>query len=191
MQAFPISQLLHETNEYFTWGLAELSSNFSELKLTTSNIRNEFSLSIESDYVQNSEIEVSYNRYLNDWVRLYAGVNSENEMPDSYDEFNTVGLVGVKYFTPYMFNVDVNIDHQLRPRIRIDKELLLFPRIFLEGEYEYLADFGWVNDLENEDDFEGETEWLIRTAYMLSRNFSIQANYNSHYGWGGGLSIRF
>jgi hypothetical protein len=102
-----------------------------------------------------------------------------------------VGLVGVKYFTPYMFNVDVNIDHQLRPRIRIDKELLLFPRIFLEGEYEYLADFGWVNDLENEDDFEGETEWLIRTAYMLSRNFSIQANYNSHYGWGGGLSIRF
>lgn len=191
MQAFPIRKLIHETNQYFTWGLAELGSNFSELKLTSSNIRNEFSLSIESDYAQNSEIEVSYNRYLNDWVRLYAGVNSENEIPDSYDEFNTVGLVGVKYFTPYMFNVDVNLDHQLRPRIRLDKELLLFPRIFLEGEYEYLADFGWVNDLENGDDFKGETEWLIRTAYMLSRNFSIQANYNSHYGWGGGLSIRF
>ena len=191
MKDFPIKELLDETDHYYSWGLAQLGSNFSSLKLTSSNIRNEFNLRVQSDYNRNSEAEFSYNRYLNDWVRIYVGVNSENEIPESYNEFNTVGLAGIKYFTPYMFNVDVSIDHQLRPRVRVDKEILLFPRFFLEGEYEYRADFGWVNNLENNTGFEGEVEWLIRASYILSRNFSIQANYNNLYGWGGGLSVRF
>ncbi|MCK9321730.1 MAG: multicopper oxidase domain-containing protein, partial [Bacteroidales bacterium] len=191
MKDFPVQELINETDHYFSWGLAELGSNFSELSLTSSNIRNEFNLIIETDYNQNSEVELSYNRYLNDWVRIYAGVNSENKIPDSYDEFNTVGLVGIKYFTPYMFNVDVSIDHQLRPRVRVNKEILLFPRFFIEGEYKYRADFGWVNNLEDNTSFEGESEWLIRSSYIVSRNFSIQANYNSNYGWGGGLTVRF
>lgn len=190
MKDFPIKGLIDETDHYFPWGLAQLGSNFSELRLTSSNIRNEFDLHVESDYVRNSEVEFSYNRYLNDWVRIYAAVNSENEIPDSYDEFNTVGLVGIKYFTPYMFNVDVSLDHQLRLRLRVSREILLFPRFFLEGEYEYRADFGWVNELEDKD-FEGDDEWLIRASYILSRNFSIQANYNNLHGWGGGLSVRF
>ena len=191
LKDFPVQELIDETDHYFSWGLAQLSSNFSELRLTSSSIRNEFNLRVETDYDQNSEVELSYDRYLNDWVRIYAGVNTENEIPDSYDEFNNVGLVGVKYFTPYMFNVDVSIDHQFRPRVRVDKEILLFPRFFLEGEYEYRADFGWVNDLEDNTSFKGEDEWLVRVSYILSRNFSIQANYNYLYGWGGGLSVRF
>jgi CopA family copper-resistance protein len=191
MEDYPLKKVIDEADHYYFWGLAELSSNFSELILTSSSIRNEFNLRVESDYNMNSEAEFSYNRYLNDWVRIYAGINTENVIPDSYDEFNTVGLAGVKYSTPYMFNVDVSVDHQLRPRVRIDKEILLFPRFFLEGEYEYRADFGWVNDIDGNSSFEGEDEWLIRASYILSRNFSIQANYNNIYGWGGGLSIRF
>lgn len=191
MEDYPEKELIDETNQYYFWGLAELGSNFSEIRLTTSSIRNEFNLRLETDYKMNSEIELSYDRYLNDWVRVYAGINSENEVPDSYDELNTVGLVGVKYFTPYMFNVDLSLDHQLRPRIRIDQEFLLFPRFFIEGEYEYRADFGWVNDLGGNTTFVGGNEWLIRVSYILSRNFSLQGNYNNHFGWGGGITVRF
>jgi hypothetical protein len=191
MKDYPVQKLIDETDHYYSWGLARAGSNFNELFLTSSNIRNEFGLRTEFDYDQNLEAEISYNRYLNDWVRVYAGVNTETSTPDSYDTFNTVGLVGVKYFTPYRFNVDVSMDHQLRPRIRLDRELLIFPRIFLEGEYEYRADFGWVNDLENNKSFESETQWLVGVAYILSRNFSIQANYNNRYGLGGGLLARF
>ena len=191
MVDFSAQTLTHETDLYYSWGLARAGSNFNELFLTSSNIRNEFGLRAEFDYDQNAEIEVNYNRYLNGWVRLYVGVNTETEIPNSYDEFNTVGLVGVKYFAPYRFNVDVSMDHQLRPRIRLDRELLIFPRIFLEGEYEYRADFGWVNELENNISYESETQWLVGVAYILSRNFSIQGNYNNVYGWGGGLLARF
>ncbi|WP_298495461.1 multicopper oxidase domain-containing protein [uncultured Algibacter sp.] len=190
MEAYPVRKLINETDHYYSWGRARAGSNFTELNLMSSNIRNEFGLRTEFDYDQNAEVEVNYNRYLNDWVRVYAGVNTETSTPDSYDTFNTVGLVGVKYFTPYRFNVDVSMDHQLRPRIRLDRELLLFPRLFLEGEYEYRADFGWVNDIGNTS-YQGETQWLVGASYILSRNFSIQGNYNNRYGWGGGLLVRF
>ncbi|WP_034043578.1 multicopper oxidase domain-containing protein [Wocania ichthyoenteri] len=191
MEAYPVQKLINETDHYYSWGRARAGSNFTELNLMSSNIRNEFSLRTELDYNKNLEAEVNYNRYLNDWVRVYAGINTETSTPDSYDTFNTVGLVGVKYFTPYRFNVDVSMDHQLRPRIRLDRELLLFPRFFIEGEYEYRADFGWVNNLENNNSYEGETQWLVGASYILSRNFSIQGNYNNRYGWGGGLLVRF
>lgn len=191
MKKYPMKYLVDETNKYYSWGLARIGSNFNELSLVSSNLRNEFSLRAEADYDQNMEVEVNYNRYLNDWVRLYAGVNSENKIPNSYDAFNTVGLAGVKYFTPYMFNLDLSMDTQLRPRIRLDRELYILPHIFLEGEYEYRADFGWVNTLDNNSSYEGETQWLVGLSYILSRNFSIQGNYNNRYGWGGGLMIRF
>ncbi len=48
-----------------------------------------------------------------------------------------------------------------------------FPRFFMEGEYEYRADCGWVNGLEDNTSYEGEDEWLVRASYILSRNFSI------------------
>lgn len=193
MKNFPVQKLIDETDHYYSWGLLRAGSNFNELFLTSSNIRNEFGLRAEFDYKQNAEIEFNYNRYLNDWIRIYAGVNTETSTPDSYDTFNTVGLVGIKYFTPYRLNVDVSMDNQLRPRIRLDRELYLFPRIFLEGEYEYRADFGWVNDINDKGNssYVGETQWLVGLSYILSRNFSLQGNYNSRYGWGGGLIARF
>jgi len=190
MEDFPVQKLIDETDHYYSWGLLRAGSNFNELFLMSSNIRNGFGLRAEFDYDRNLEAEVNYDRYLNDWVRLYVGVNTETEIPNSFDEFNTVGLIGVKYFTPYRFNVDVSMDNQLRPRVRLDRELLIFPRIFLEGEYEYRADFGWVNDL-GDSSFESETQWLVGLSYILSRNFSIQGNYNNRYGWGGGLLARF
>lgn len=191
MEDYPFKKLVHETDQYYSWGMAQLGSNFSETRLTSSNIRNEFSFRAELDYKQNAEIEFNYNRYLNDWVRLYAGLNTENKMPDSYEQFNTVGLVGIKYFTPYMFILDLSVDHQLRPRIRINRKILLFPRFFLEGEFEYRSDFGYVNDLENNKNYKSETQWLVRGSYMLSRNFSIQGNYSNKYGLGAGMSVRF
>lgn len=190
MKDFPVQKLIDETDHYYSWGLLRGGSNFNELFLMSSNIRNGFGLRAEFDYDKNLEAEINYDRYLNDWVRLYVGINTETKIPNSFDEFNTVGLVGVKYFTPYRFNVDVSMDNQLRPRIRLDRELYLFPRIFLEGEYEYRADFGWVNDLGGSS-FESETQWLVGLSYILSRNFSVQANYNNRYGWGGGLLARF
>ncbi|KPM49644.1 multicopper oxidase domain-containing protein [Jiulongibacter sediminis] len=189
MKPFPVKNLIHETDRFYSWGTARLGSNFNEIRLTSSSIRNEFNAMAEADYSGKVELQADYSYYLNDWVRLYAGVNSENE--GTSEPFNTVALAGLRYFMPYMFSLDFSLDHQLRPRVRLDRELLLFPRLFLEAEYDYRADFGWINKTEGVSEYQGETEWLIGVSYILSKNFSIQANYNNLYGWGGGLLLRF
>jgi len=92
-----------------------------------------------------------------------------------------------------MFNLDVRIDSRLRPEFRISRELMLFPRTFIFGEYEHQFDFGWTRseNLGTGTDFEQEISWSAGLEYMLSRNFSLMGRYDNSYGAGGGLTIRF
>ncbi|MDX5419563.1 MAG: copper oxidase, partial [Hymenobacteraceae bacterium] len=98
---------------------------------------------------------------------------------------------------PYMFNLDLRIDNKLRPEIRLGREVLIFPRTFLFGEYEYQADFGWVNDFEPEevtgkvDNYRSETTWNVGLEYLVSKTFSVMGSYDNRFGAGGGLTVRF
>lgn len=95
-----------------------------------------------------------------------------------------------------MFNLDVRIDNQLRPQLRIGRELMLFPRTIIFGNYEYLVDLGWINDL-NEDvpggniNYKEEITWNAGVEFLLSKNFALMASYDNRFGPGGGLSILF
>ena len=137
------------------------------------------------------EAEVSYERYMQDYFRVFGGVNFENEIEGSLDEISTTAVVGIRYFTPYMFDLDMRIDNQLRPQVGIGRELMIFPRLSVFGEIEYQADFGWVNDFESDKKYKSETVWGAGLDYMLSRKFSITASYDNRFGAGGGLSLRF
>jgi hypothetical protein len=68
---------------------------------------------------------------------------------------------------------------------------MLFPRFVIFGEYEFQADFGWVNELPEGTDFEKEQVYTVGAEYFLSRNFSLMGSYDNRFGAGGGLSIRF
>ena len=104
-------------------------------------------------------------------------------------------MAGIRFLTPYLFNLDVRMDNELRPELRISREILILPRTAIFGNYEYQADFGWVNDLKNEDgtaaNFNDEITWSAGVEYFLSRNFSLMGSYDSRFGAGGGLSVRF
>lgn len=191
LRGYPVSELIHETNRWYSWGLADVASHLTEVNLVTSNLRNQFNLSAEYGWNQNMEAEFTYERYLYDYFTVFAGVNMENEQEDKLDEISTTAVAGFRWFTPYMFNLDVRIDYELRPRLAIGRELMLFPRLFVFGYYEYQMDFGWVNTLSANTNFADETVWNAGAEYMLSRNFSLMASYDNRYGAGGGLSIRF
>lgn len=196
LKDFPVSKLIHETNQWYSWGLADVASHLTEINLVTSNLRNQFNLSAEYGWKQNLEAEFTYERYLYDYFRVFAGVNAENELKDNLDEISTTAVVGVRWFTPYMFNLDLRIDNQLRPQIGIAREIMIFPRTMLFGEFEYQADFGWVNDLNKEKpaksvNYKEEITWSAGVEYLLSKNFALMASYDSRFGVGGGLSIRF
>jgi hypothetical protein len=191
MKRYPLKNLIRETDKFYTWGMVDAASHMTELNVVSSSIRHQFTALAEYGWNENLEAEFTYEYYLNDWVRLFGGVNVENEMEDSMDELSTTAIGGVRYFTPYMFALDLRIDNKLRPQISLAREIMIFPRLVLFGEYEFQADFGWVNDLEPGKDIEKEQVWTAGLEYFLSKNFSLMGSYDNRFGAGGGLSARF
>jgi hypothetical protein len=112
-------------------------------------------------------------------------------MEDSLDEITTTAIAGVRYLTPYLFTLDVRMDSKLRPQISLSRAISIFPRTILFGVYEYQADFGWVDELPQGDNFKKEVTWSTGIEYFLSKNFSLMGSYDNRFGAGGGLSLRF
>lgn len=191
MEEYPVSKILNEANHFYTWGTADLASHMAELNLTSSNLRNQFNVMAEYGWNQNLEAEVTYERYLHDYVRVFGGVNVENETENSLDEIETTAIAGIRYLTPYLFNLDVRIDSKLRPQIGLEREIMIFPRTLAFGMIEYQVDFGLVDDLPLGIDYGDELTWNAGLEYFLSKNFSLMASYDNRFGAGGGLSIRF
>src|SRR5680860_729775 len=192
METYPVSKLIHETNKYYSWGLLDVASHMTEINLVSSNIRNQYNLIAEYGWNQNLEGEITYERYLSDYFRVFGGVNVENEIENSLDDLSTTAVAGIRFFTPYMFDLDVRIDNELRPQIGLSREMMIFPRTLIFGNIEYQADFGFVNDINESDDLIGnglyieELVWSAGLEFFLSRNFSIMASYDNRFGFGGG-----
>lgn len=191
LEEFPVSKLIRETNLFYTWGILDAASHLTEINLTSSNIRNQFNASFEYGWNRNLEAEFTYERYLHDYLRVFAGINTENVTEDSLESFSTTFVAGVRYFTPYMFDLDVRIDDKLRPRISLGREIMLFPRLSAFGYYEYQFDLGWVDSLPEGVSYQWETVWRAGAEYFLSKNFSLMGSYDNRFGAGGGLSLRF
>lgn len=191
MDEFPASKIIAETDKWYSWGLADIASNNTAINLTTSNLRNQFNASFEYGWNKNLEGEFTYERYLHDYLRVFGGVNIENETRGSLDKLNTTAVVGLRYLTPYLFNLDVRVDNKLRPRIGLGRSIMIFPKLSVFGYYEYQIDLGFVDTLPMNKDFTSETVWSAGAEYMLSRNFSLMASYDNRFGGGGGLSVRF
>ncbi|APQ16211.1 multicopper oxidase domain-containing protein [Maribacter hydrothermalis] len=191
MDEFPSSKIIEETDKWYSWGLVDAASHTTGFNLMTSNIRNQFNASFEYGWNENLEGEFTYERYLHDYLRVFGGVNIENSTRDSLNEFSTTAVVGVRYLTPYLFNLDVRVDNKLKPRIGLGRSIMIFPKLSVFGYYEYQIDLGFVDDLPMNQDYLSETVWRAGAEYMLSRNFSLMASYDNRFGTGGGLSVRF
>ncbi len=188
---YPVSTMIKETDQYFTWGTAYAASNMASVEVTSSNTRNQFNIGAEYGWNKNFESDISYEYYMSDYFRVFGGLNIENETPDDMSEMNTVAQVGIRYLLPYFINADVSIDHQLRPQIRLSAEYLIFRRVAVFGSYEYRADFGVVNTLAPGKNYEGEQIWNVGADIILSKIFSVSGSYDSRFGGGGGLIVRF
>ncbi len=197
MEDYPVKKLIHETNKYYSWGLLDVASHMTALNLVSSNTRNQFNLNAGYGWNKIAEGEFTYERYLYDYFRVFGGVNVENETKNSFDDVVTTAVAGFRFFTPYMFDLDVRIDNLLRPKISLGREFMILPRTIAFGEIEYRADFGWVNDISQEHNLVGgdlyneELVWSAGLEFFLSRNFSLMAGYDNRFGFGAGLTTRF
>ncbi len=197
LEEYPAKILTNTSNHFFSWGTADVASHMAGLNLVTSNIRNQFMLSAEFGWNTIFEGELTYGRYLTDFISVFAGANIENERTGSFEETEVTAIAGLRYLMPFLFHAGIHIDHKLRPQFEIEKEILVFRRLAVFGGFEYQADFG-LSDTgssdENQNEENGynhEITWSAGMEYFLSKNFSIMAGYDNRFGAGGGLSFRF
>ncbi len=190
LAGFPVRKFLNDGNRFYTWGTARAASHMASVNLVSSNIRNQFNLKAEYGWNKNLEAEFSYERYIYDYFRVFAGINTENETRNSLQDMQTTAVVGIRYLTPYMFNLDVRVDNLARTQIGLSRSFMVLPRTMIFGEVEYQSDYGLVNDLSGTR-YHAETTWSAGVSYFLSRNFSLMASYDNRFGYGGGVLVRF
>ncbi len=133
----------------------------------------------------NFESETHFARYFgqHQYLKLYIGSDirrmnePSNNISDSVmtaAENRTLATVGVQYLLPMFILADLRIDHTGHVRFHVSRnDLALTSRLRLDAM--------WNTDKEYE----------IGLRYILLKRLSLSANYDSHFGLGGGLTFTY
>ena len=188
LKNFALSKVLNMDKHWYSWLETKAASHFSSAELTSSNTRNQFNLGVEYGRNKNLEAEMSYDRFLSDYFRVYLGANTENKIEKESGAYSTVGTLGVKWLLPYFIDSNFRIDSDLKLQLSFAVDYLLFPRISMFGYWELTNDFGWKSSLSQADSWEKEYVWNAGLEYIVSKNFSVFGSYESRFGPGAGVS---
>jgi CopA family copper-resistance protein len=168
---------LYKDSWYF-WGQVDVLSNMTEGFLMLSNTRNILTAEWEVGWheVDDTEWEgiFTYDRYINRFFTIFAGADLLRE-EDEDDEIR--GVFGFRYLLPMNVESRAWIDNGGGARFNLEKTFELTPRLALLGEAQYDTHDKW--------------EASAGLSYAVHKNFSLVGQWQSEYGFGGGLQIRF
>ncbi|MGK0190123.1 MAG: FtsP/CotA-like multicopper oxidase with cupredoxin domain, partial [Verrucomicrobiales bacterium] len=172
-----IADKTYKQHTYF-FGQADALSNMTQGSLMLSNLRNDLSLSWEAGWenVEGTtwESEITYGRYLNRFLTVFGGAYLEGV--DSTRE-DIRAIVGLDYTLPLNLHAAAWVDNEGEARVTFEREIMLAPRLGIFGEAEYDTLEGW--------------SYQSGASYLINKNFSATALWDTNYGVGGGVSIRF
>jgi len=170
--------IYEEANPWFFYGYADVLNNQTQGTITSSDPLNILRLKWEAGWDGTEgatwEGDFTYGRYLNRFTTIFAGVYAEGV--NSTRE-NELFIAGIRYLLPGNFLSQAWIDNDGEARVTIERELMLTPRfgIFGEVEYDTLEDWSYQGG----------------ASYRLTQILSATALWDSVYGLGAGLTIRF
>lgn len=188
---YPVGTLYKHDKEFFSWGTITGASQFGELELVSSNTYNQFNLDLEYGWNQNYELKTDYERFVGDYFRVYAGLKFENETENSLNNHEIHGRIGMRYLLLYILDADVSIDNKMRPEIGLNTHIPLTQKLMAVGHFEFLADAGLIEDLPSGTSLKTELTYTAGLEYLINEYISFVGNYDSHFGWGGGISVKF
>jgi len=164
-----------------TWkffGLVDALSNESQGSFVFSNILNRFALNYEAGWegMENIEWEtdITYSRYINRFTSVFAGVYGEGA---GFTRGTERLIAGVNYLLPLNFIATAWVDSDGGARVKVGRDLMLTPRLGIFAEVEYDTHEKWS--------YQGGA------SYRLTQSLSATALWDSVYGVGAGLTVRF
>ena len=137
------------------------------------------------NYKGDFESESRFGRYFgnNQFLKVYIGTDiripsskklHETSGKDSMLENRKLATLGSQYLLPMFLLADLRVDHKGKFRFQISRsDLALTSRLRFDGF--------WNTDKEYE----------IGLRYIIAKKFSITANYDSHFGFGGGIMFTY
>ncbi len=174
-------------NAYFTWGNIDIGVTNSYLKMNRSNNRNAFILSADANWKGDYEIDLDYERYLTQYFRVFGGVDAGNELflrkssgevGSNIDSKIIRPVIGLRFLLPFLIDSEVKVDSKGNVRFQLSGQQRLTRRLGFEFEGQWLI--------------EGYTRLHVGLDYVLTKNTSLFANYDTRYKTaGGGLSFKF
>lgn len=177
----PETEALHSklyNQHWWFFAQADVLSNMTQGVVRYENLQNAFSLSWKAGWNEvqdtNWEGSLTYDRYINRFTSVFAGVYAEGI--DSKRD-RDVAIVGFRYLLPLNIMSSTWIDSDGEARVTFARELMLTPRLGIFGEVEY-------DTLE---------KWSQQggLSYMVNENLSVTGLWDSDYGWGAGLTLKY
>jgi hypothetical protein len=161
----------------------DLLSNETQGSIQFSNLRNRYILGYEAgwDGVEDTEWEADlvYQRYLSRFASVFAGVYGEGSLQE-WDDWQVESerlIVGANYLLPGNFWSSAWVDSDGEARVSLERELMLTPRLGVFGEVEYDTREKWS--------YQGGS------SYLINENLSLTGLWDSKYGVGAGITIRY
>ena len=190
LDKYPYHKIFHHDKQWFQWATITGGSNMAAINYVASNTRNAVITKVDYGWNKNIEGQISYERYLRKYLRMYVGANIENENPNTLDSYDLSAIGGIRYKLLSILDVDLRLDHKLRPEIDLDWHVSLFKRVILYGEYEFKNDFNLTNTLDNGLSYEDEHTIQLGVEYILTKISSLQINYDNRFGIGAGIMLK-
>ena len=156
---------------WFAWGEVSLLTQMHEGSLVTADTRDIFMLEWGSEWGHDKEyeVELTYSRYVNRFVTLYGGAEK--------DEEDTTAIIGLNYLLPLNLESRWQAEEGGEFIAEVEGELQLTDRLSTFGTVSYhTEDYG---------------EWQAGLEWTLGKSLSLIAKYNSEFGSGAGLTLRF
>ncbi len=171
-------RIYQEANPWFFYGYADILSSETQGVLTFSDLLNVVSLEWEAGW-QNIdgprwEGDLTYGRYFNRFTTVFAGVYAEGSNSDSEVER---AVAGISYLLPGNFRSRAWIDSDGGARVTLDREIILTPRLGIFGEVEYDTHDHWSSQ--------------AGLSYIIGQYLSATTLWDSDYGFGAGITLRF
>lgn len=163
---------------WYFWGEIDGMSHMNQGFLTLSNTQNILNVAWEIGWEDVDETEweatPTWSYYLNRFTTVFIGADLEGEKDVLADH---KGILGFRYLLPLNIDFMTWFDTFGEFRFTAEKEFELTPRVMIFGETEYDTGTKW--------------EGKAGLSYQMSKSFSLMGQWDSKFGPGGGLRIRF
>ena len=163
---------------FYFYGHADALSNMTQGAVFLAGTRNIFRTDWEAGWLPSAsrrwEAVPTYNRYVNAFFTVFAGADVEKSKSETA---TSRGVAGVRCLLPFLIESRLWLDSDGGARINLEKSFQLTPRLAAFGETEYDTHDRWENRL--------------GLAFTLSQDVSLVGQWDSAYGGGGGVRLRF